>query len=450
VTIVADDVLAHAGETLSEELLGDVLALLHDTPSRAGDEARLAQVVLDWGRGVLPRAGWWVEEVAPGRANLRSAYPEEAAGDRHATVLYTHLDTSLSGDPALDHPLTGVLDGAPPRLERDASGLVRGLGLAVSKAPAACALVAYVAVARACADLASAFRPFGVLLAAGGTHRAPGGFARPLPVGIDVGLGLGVDAALRAGLSTDSVINTKGGAPGVLREEPGCLLVRLEVRDRMLAVPARGAAGGAAVRAARVAAAVEEWRDTYVSARADLAREIAPDLGVGAIESGLSYKPDFLPAVGNVHVYLVTLPEDDVDSILEQLEAHVNRRLAESDPDWSESCLSVHVAGYRPGASTAEASPVVTVARDAWDRRFGPGSSVVRGYRGSTDGIIFRRHGIPTVRLGVTPLTVPAAPTTEAVSTSDMLTVATIYADILARLLCADPVGAESAARSVA
>lgn len=435
--VTAETIVAESRHALCEATLAETLAVLHDTPSRAGAEARLARRVARWGLARLPQADWRVEPLRRGRANLRSAYPARAHVERLASLLYTHLDTSLSGDPALDHPLTGVARSAPRHLQRiDGSGELRGLGLAVSKAPAACALCGYLAVAGACVALGVESAPFGLLLAAGGTHRAPGGgFARPIPAGLDTGLGVGVEAALAAGLEAASVINVKGGAPGVLSEEPGCLLVRLEVRDRMVAVPARGATPGAAVRAARVAHLVDRWRAHYVTNRADPKRQIAPDVGVGAIESGLSYKPDILPGIANVYVYVVTLPEDDTDQVLGELTGHINRGMHDVDPAWTSASLSAHVLGSQPGASTNPDSRIVQLARAAWERRHGPGSSVVRGYTGSTDGVIFRRHGIPTVRLGVTPRALADDPTIEAITAQDMLAMTEAYVEILARLL---------------
>lgn len=430
----AEGVAQRASELASSERLLDALDMLHGIPSRAGDERKLADAVCAWGRRAAPASSWRVDPLGGARANLVAAFPAERGDGRCDVMLYTHLDTTLSGDPRLDYPLTGIEAEPPAALERDGDEL-RGLGLAVSKAPAACALVAHVAFAAACRELEVDSGSVGVLLTAGGTHRAPsGGFPAALPEGLDEGLGSGVEAALRRGIRPRAVINAKGGAPGVLREEPGCMLLRLEVRDAMAPVPARGRAGGAAVRAAQVACAVEAWREAHAGAHRPDGREVAADAGVGAIESGLPYKPDVLPAAGNVYVYVVLLPEADPAAVVAELEAHVDDALGRLDPDWSAGCLRTHVYGLQPGAATAASSPVVRAAREAWDEAFGAGASDVRHYTGSTDGVIFRRHGIDTVRMGVTARALPGNQAVDAVSLGRMTEVAGVYVRTMARL----------------
>lgn len=430
----ASGTAAGAREVVTRESLLDALSLLAGIPSAAGSEARLAAEVCRFGKELVPAADWVTQPVGEQSANVVASSP--AGAGECKVLLYTHLDTTLSGDPQLDYPLTGIRD-APPGFSYDDEGRATGPGLAVSKAPAACALVAFAAIARGREGAGTRDLPgLGLLLSAGGTHRAPsGGFPSRLPSGIDQGLGIGVETALRLGVRPKYVINVKGGATGVLREEPGLMFLRLELTDAMVPVPNRGDAAGGAVRAARVAELVEKWRGTYTGSTRRLGREVAADAGVGAIESGLPFKPDLLPGAANVYVYVVTLPGVDGHAIVADLEAYVQDAMPGLDPDWSEERLRVHVFGAQPGAGTPADSPIVRAARESWEAAFGAGSANVQDYTGSTDGVIFRRQGIDTVRLGVTARSSAVNHSVETVSVDDMLAVTAVYVDTLEKVL---------------
>jgi acetylornithine deacetylase/succinyl-diaminopimelate desuccinylase-like protein len=410
----------------------DVLEMLSGLPGQAGTERQAAEalesLLRTWGcEDVI------LQPVAERRANVLA---REVGRERSqpSVWFYTHLETSLSGDPDLDLPLTGV-DEMPPALHIDREGVIRGLGLAVSRGPLAAATAAF----RSIADLVRSGKvqgEVGLLLTAGGTHRVPsGGFRAVLPEGLDQGLGIGVVAALGTSSHPDCVINVKGGADGVLSAEPGCLILRLEVRDDALPVPVRGESPGAVVRAARVAQLVEAWRPLYQSAHASIDAQTAPDLGVGAIESGLPYKPDFVVGLGNVYVYLATATGSDHEAIVVDLLAYLRSELSKEDPSYDVSRLDAHIIGQHPGAGTSEGAEIVAIARESWDRRHGKGSSHVSAYRGSTDGVIFRAAGIDTVRFGPTATSDPACPTAEQIELSELCEFADLYVEVATRFL---------------
>lgn len=436
--------LEHRSGVRACELLDELLAVVLAKPTPSGRERELAEALVAWGAD-HPVARWHLHPLDADRANLTVE-----VGDGLPLGFYAHLDTTLSGDPALDLPLTGV--GTPPS-PPDLGAVVVGHGLAVAKGPAACAVAALVATAEVAAEAGVACPPGVVLLTAGGTHRSPsGGFDLRLPAGIDRGLGLGVEAALAAGFTASAMVNVKGGAAGLMYEEPGCLLVRIRVRDTLVAMPGRATPPGAAVRAAAAALAVERWRDDYrrhiPAVTEDGPGQIAPEAGVGAIEAGLPYKPDLLPGAATVYAYVVLVHDADVDAILASLHERVVAGVAEVDQTATADDVTVEPYGYHPAARTPPDHPVVAVASRVLDELCDGDAPVVTGYRGSTDGVILRRHGLPTVRLGPTARARADDPTTDAIPRAELDRFATAYVRILHRYhRAADGVADRMAAR---
>jgi acetylornithine deacetylase/succinyl-diaminopimelate desuccinylase-like protein len=409
--------------------LVDLGGIVLGTDSRSGREEMLARRLADWGRATTGASAsqWSLQALGPHRANLLGWTGSPSWAANRGLWFYGHLDTSLTGDPALDLPLTGHTRPSTPAAV-DRYGLT-GVGVAVSKGPALCALVAYQALARAAAQLGLPLQ-LGLLLAGGGTHRAPsGGFGPARDDGLDQGFGLGVEAALAEGLRPSAVINVKGGAAGVLSAEPGCLILRIEVRSSAVALPGRSGHPGAAVLAAVVAQEVEAWRSRYVWSHLDPTGQVAVDACVGAVEAGLPFKPDFVPGAANVYAYVVTLPGADTEALVDELTAAVRGRLRELPDGWATPELDVVVVGRHGGQATPESAPIVRAARAAFESTGGPGSSKVLGYRGSTDGVIFRRTGIDTVRVGPTAMATAEDPTVERLSTAELLRFIDLYID---------------------
>ena len=408
------DTISQTAVRAMQDALSEVLPVLLETPSPAGGERVLAETLVEWGRERHPQLHWGVDPLDGDRANVlvHNGCPRPLG-------FYAHLDTSLSGDPVLDESMTGLTARpAPPEFGES----VKGLGLAVSKGPAACALAAL--IGHATSDDGAA--PVAVLLTSGGTHRAPAGeLPSGLPAGLDQGLGYGVEAALRNGFAPAAVVNVKGGAAGVLYEEPGCLLVRLDIRERMVPVPARHDEVGGAYATAVCATAVESWRQEYMK-QADPERQVAPDCGLGALRSGLPYKPDILPAVGSVYVYVVLVPNAVPADVVDDLLRHVRRESADRITKGQIS-VSATIYGHQPGGATDPQHPVVRRAQQLWDAEFGGGDHRITGYRGSTDGVIFRRSGIPTVRFGPTAVATQEDPRVEEIAFSELAAFAGMY-----------------------
>ena len=410
---------------ISSRLILDAAEVLTLTNSPPGRERKLAERVVEFGSDHIPEARWSVDEYGE-QAGSVMALAETGAAARHLGF-YAHLDTSLTGDGSLDLAVTGTDAAVPPLRKSDDGEKLIGFGLSVSKAPAAAAIAALAATARILADAGKAHR-VSLMLAGGGTHRAdPPGTPLVAGVGRIPGFGAGVRHGLASGYTPDAVVNVKAGAPGVLFEEPGCMFVRIAVRRSMVPALLRerlDPEGGITSLSGPLLTAIDSWRNAFV-AETPQGTQTRREAAVGAIRSGSFSKPDLLPALLEVSVYVVLALGDDPDAVAADLESHVTE---ETGLD-----LEVEVYAAEPGAGTPEDAPIVAIARQVWDSRFGPGSHELRDWTGATDGVVFRSHGIDTVRLGIQTSQDETDPRLDVVAIDSLLTFAGMYAEIAVR-----------------
>ncbi|HEY7624208.1 MAG TPA: hypothetical protein VIA63_04205, partial [Candidatus Limnocylindria bacterium] len=205
-TVDLEAIAARASAEVDEAAVREALEVLTATPSPWGAERALAEHVAAWGRRRYGEVEWEIDALSDASANL---FARSALGDARELVVSGHLDTSLSGT-AADAAITGVTT-APPPLSYDARA-IRGFGVGVAKGPSAAGLVGF---AHAAAALRANRVPhrLTLLLAAGGTHRAPASDERTR-------FGRGVTHALERGWRPAAVLNVKGGPAGVVFEEP--------------------------------------------------------------------------------------------------------------------------------------------------------------------------------------------------------------------------------------
>lgn len=399
-------------------------------PSPAGDEAHLAR----WLHDHLRERGMTdvrLVELSPGRANV------VVGPDDPVVALYGHLDTSLTGDPELDGPATGRPDRTAGPEVRD--GTIWGFGIGVAKAPTAAALVTLLAVRDA---LDRAGRPelaarTGALVAAGGTHRAtpPWPADARAAAGTGTEMGVGVRAALEAGYRPAAALVAKGGAPGLLHEEPGSLYLALTVTDHYgaaLVRPVGPTMAGAAAAVGPVLGSIERWRAGHLAQRQDRVGQLAADVVVGAIDVGLPAKPDVLSHVAQVSLYLTTLPGDDEHTVVDDLRRHLRHELG-------HLTIDVEPYGRLPGGRTSPDHPWLRQLQACWERSGLPGSNEdVTGWRGSTDGALLRAGGIPTGRLGPPLYVRDDDPRVEGVVVADLVAWASVWATAVVHHLVAD------------
>ena len=378
----------------------------------------------------LPVLAWDVVPVGAGGASVVVTLP---APGTPALLLVSHLDTSLSGHPVEDEPVTGRSDApAALRFEGDE---VSGFGLGVARGPAAAALAGLAAVAEALRG--RPHRPVQLLLAGSGTHRSA--LPAPLPTGsVRPSSSAGAAAHLTADPRPDAVLVAKAGPPAVVRAEPGACYVRLTVTGRWGAAltPASAApVGGVLLHAGAVLTAVAEWREGFVARRRGRPDGLGGEVGVGAVTAGRPDKPDLLPATLDLRLYVVTVPGDDPVGLAEELACFVRDALVGTA---LAPCAVVATAEpLHPAGITAATAPVALAADRAWRAHLPLPPAPLQDWTGSTDGVLFRQAGIDTVRLGPASRPDPEDGRRERLSLAELQAFAAIYADVAGELATA-------------
>ncbi|MBM7517013.1 M20/M25/M40 family metallo-hydrolase [Nocardioides nitrophenolicus] len=360
--------------------------MLDATPAPRGRERRAAQALAAWCAEQWPAIEWTVQPYGADGANL-------VARCGPGPLLYSHLDTSL------DDPV-GVLEVG--------DGVAEGFGLGVARAPAAAALAAFAQA-----------RHGTLLLAGSGTHRR-GGRAE------------GVRAFL-ADLPAlpPAAIVAKGGPPGLLWEEPGAAYVEVRVSGRpgaALAPESATPTGGIGRHAGLVLDAIAVWRERYLASRAPVG-QVGPQVGVGAVRAGMPDKPDLLPADLLVDLYVVTVPGERDTRLGTELTACLHALLA--DGPLAGCRTAVDVEWLHDAQATPERAPVVRAARHAWEDVFGTPPAPVARWTGSTDGVVLREHGIPTVRVGPQSVRSASDPRRDVVDLADLAHFQRLYEALL-------------------
>ncbi len=401
--------------------------MLAATPAPHGAERPAAEALAAWGRDALPGLDWSVTAVGEAGANVVVTLPGDGPP---ALLLASHLDTSLSGRPAEDAPVTGRADDPRPlRIDGDE---VSGPGLGVARGPAAAALAG---LAEAAERLTGRpHRTLQLLLAGSGTHRSALPAALP-PGSVRPSSSAGALAHLATHPRPDAVLVAKGGPAAVLRAEPGAGYLRLTVTGRMGAALAPRSAdpvGGVLVHAGTVLEAVGRWRVAFRDARRDRADGLGGELGLGALSGGRPDKPDLLPAVLDLRLYAVTVPGDDLAELAGDLAAAVRAELARTP--LAGCAVAVEAEPLHPAGVTAADAPVVRATEAAWGRHRSEPPVVVRDWTGSTDGVVFRAAGIDTARTGPAASPDPADPRRDRLSLATLRSFAGLYADVAASL----------------
>ncbi|MFV2087270.1 hypothetical protein [Micromonospora sp. LOL_021] len=433
---------------MSEDRIVDALTVLAAGPTPYGQELATAERLAGWGGARWPELAWRVDRL-PATAELpRSANLVVTAGhdDAPELLICSHLDTSLTGDPDFDEPVTGSsgpAGGLRRSLGPDGDALVDGLGLGVARAAAATALVGFVAAAEA---LRAADRPhrLTLLLAATGTHRyhlshppdGPGGSRRRAGAGgVTRQQPGGVARHLDRHPAPAAAVLAKTSPPGVLTAEPGALYLRVRLTSRFHPVLAREQAvppGGLITHLGVVIEALEDFRRRHLAARADPTAAVGAEVGIGAVRAGQPAKPDLLPGRVDLHLYLVTVPGDDPAQLRDEVQATVSA--ATAGTPLADCPVAVDGQLVHPAAATAPDAPIARHARDAWAAAYGEQPRPVLGWTGSTDGVVLRGRGVPTVRLGPPGRgTDPADPRRDRYALADLRMFAGIYADIAVR-----------------
>ncbi|WJK43218.1 hypothetical protein O7608_12940 [Solwaraspora sp. WMMA2056] len=421
---------------MSEQRIVETLAVLTAGPTPYGHEQATARRLAGWGRATWPQLDWRVDPLpvsaeAPHSANLVAT--AQLGSGAPELLIYSHLDTSLTGAAEFDEPVTGTSGGAAGpcpvggfrrSTEPDGATLVSAFGLGVARAAAASALVGFTTAADA---LRAAGRPhrLTLLLAAAGTHRYHPHGDQPS----------GVLHHLDRHPPPAAAVVAKTGPAGVLTAEPGAMFLRVRLSTAFHPVLARESAvppGGMLAHLGTVIAALEEFRCRHLADRADPTAPVGAELGIGAVRAGQPGKPDLLPGRLDLYLYLVTVPGDDPARIRAGLHTALTAALAGTP---LAGCgVAVDGQLVHPAAATGADAPIARHAADAWAAAHGTPPSPVTGWTGSTDGVVLRGRGVPTVRLGPPSRGPdPTDPRLDRYAIADLVRFADIYTDIALR-----------------
>ncbi len=403
--------------------LVDLLSGAVAIPSPAGSELALAEWLAERLESLDSKLTCELDRFAPERANLVCRDHDARPG---GLVVYSHLDTSLSGDPIFDRAITA--SDSEFGFARDGDTL-SGPGVAVAKGPAVAAMLGFIA-ARQMLD-SSERSSATLLLAAGGTHRAAPREEAILPGAPARGAGEGVRQFLRDH-SPEAALIAKAGPVAVLHEEPGFAYLVVEVSGPSGLVMARSEAvrdGGAPAAAGAAVRGVERFRSRFIERALPDDAQAGREVGVGACCAGAPYKADLFGGLLELYVYVVLGPNDDPANVRVEIETAVAESLVEDGR--GQFSVRATLLDSATSARTDPASPIAEIATEAWKSAHGASPPPLHGWTGSSDGVLFRSSGIDTVRLGPPPIS--AAASVEALSLRDLVEFAQLYAEIVAR-----------------
>ncbi|MFC5942265.1 hypothetical protein, partial [Micromonospora harpali] len=232
-----------------------------------------------------------------------------------------------------------------------------------------------------------------------------------------------------------AAVVAESGPPGLLTAEPGAMFVRVRLTSRFHPALFRDAAvppGGLLAHLGRVVAALEAFRAAHLASRAGRGGQVGAEVGIGAVRAGQPGKPDLLPGRLDFHLYLVTVPGDEPAEIADALAATLAERLRGTP--LGDCGVSVTGWPVHPAAATDPDAPICHWADAAWRAAHGHAPQPIRGWTGSTDGVVLRGRGVPTVRLGPPSLPAdPSDPRRDRYAVAELTRFARIYADIALR-----------------
>jgi acetylornithine deacetylase/succinyl-diaminopimelate desuccinylase-like protein len=361
------------------------LARIVDIPSPLGEERPIAEHLV----ALMQELGLKAS-VQPIDALSANAIGELGDGDGASVMVFAPLDSALSGVEAEEVPWIGPVmrpDHLPKaRIEGD--GVV-GLSADNPKAHIISILAAVAAVKKAGVPLA------GRIVIALGAGGAPSN-KRPNLERWNVGHGTGCEYLLQQGVRADFAIVTKPGF-AVQHEEVGVCWFRIRVHGAQSYVGRKHVLveDNAIVKAAALIPLLEQFFREYAERHTD--GLVAPQGAIGAIEGGWKYKPAFTPAACDIYVDMRLSPRSTPMEIWRELNEAL-KGFQKTITDLVVDCKLI-VAVEGPG--TPESNWISQSCIRAWEAVEGRKHEPFKLTSGQTEAVIFRRHGIPTARIGL-------------------------------------------------
>ena len=369
---------------LDREWMLRELARIVDIPSPLGEERPIAEHLV----ALMQELGLKTV-VQPIDELSANAIAELGDGDGPSVMLFAPLDTALSGVEEEEVPWIGPElrpDHRPvARIEGD--GVV-GLSADNPKAHIISIIAAVAAVKKAEVPLT------GRIVVALGAGGAPSN-KRPKLARWNVGHGTGCEFLLQQGVRADFAIVTKPGY-AVQHEEVGVCWFRVRVHGAQSYVGRKHVLveDNAIVKAAALIPLLEQWFREYAERHTD--GLVAPQGAIGAIEGGWKYKPAFTPAACDIYVDMRISPRTTPIEAWRELNEAL-ARFAKERNTIVDCKLITAVEG--PGTEATNWIPRACIR--AWEAVEGRKHEPFTRTSGQTEAVIFRRHGIPTARVGL-------------------------------------------------
>lgn len=372
---------------IDPQAVSDLLFDLTAAPSATGEEAALAELVVERVRAVGLEAG---TQEADGRVVNAVATLGRAETDALRILVYAPLDTAFTGDAPTDEPWLGReprADFSTTATRQD--GRVVGMGAENPKAFAAAAIVALEALAREDARL-----PGVIQLGLCGRSMPDLGVPPRLP-----GFGVGVRRLLADSLPDAAIVLKPGYA--VSYEEVGEAWFRIEVRGTVNYTGSRHRVPyhNPILGAARVVEAIERWAPSYTARWSDEA--VSPQLSINALAAGGFDKLAFVPATAHLGID-VRIPPGLTATAARDLLDHELDGLRATDPELG---IRVEELASFEGSRTDPDHWVVRSLVDAWEWREEREHAWPKAGSGASDASLIRAAGVPTARIGLPPST---------------------------------------------
>jgi succinyl-diaminopimelate desuccinylase len=376
--------LGRLAKLLDRDWMLTQLARIVDIPSPLGEERPLAEHLVALMDELGLKAS--VQAIDSLSAN---AIGELGDGDGPSVMLFAPLDTALSGIEEEEVPWIGPVmrpDHRPvARIEGDG---VIGLSADNPKAHIISILAAVAAVHKAQVPLT------GRIVVALGAGGAPSN-KRPSLARSNVGHGTGCEFLLQQGVRADFAIVAKPGF-AVQHEEVGVCWFRVRVHGAQSYVGRKHVLveDNAIVRAAALIPHLEKWFKEYSARHTD--GLVSPQGAIGAIEGGWKYKPAFTPAACDIYVDMRLSPRSTPMEAWRELNDALRRFSKESG-----GVIDCKLITAVEGPGTAEGNWIPRACVRAWEAVEGRQHEPFKLTSGQTEAVIFRRHGIPTARVGL-------------------------------------------------
>jgi len=153
----------------------------------------------------------------------------------------------------------------------------------------------------------------------------------------------------------------------------------------------------AIVKAAALVPLLEAWFGEYAKRHTD--GLVSPQGAVGAIQGGWTYKPAFTPAACDLYIDMRVSPRSSPMDAWRELNGAL-RDIQKRHPE-KNLAMDCQLITAVEGPGTEESNWIPQSCVRAWEAVEGRKHEPFKLTSGQTEAVIFRRHGIPTARIGL-------------------------------------------------